>query len=554
MNTDGLRFFKRCFAAKTTRKNILSLSVLICVHLWLIFLSSCATKPTDMRTLVPAETLVYLETNDLAAALQPIVDAKPFMEVAKSKPDFSALKGVQLAVAVTGFETSEEKLTDEHSLGRVQPRFVAVAETHAWQFQTVRFAEQKLGAFVAEIYGSEPTLEKSEKGGGHYLVWTAKDGRKAFAVVSRSLIYFGNDESAIEKCLAVKRGEADSILTTGKIPVADPTTLAQGYVSTDGIAQIANLVGLKFASEAGDDSEVQSAIAGILPQLIRNSITEISWTSTKTEKGIEDKYTIGMPGGVASVFFETMRPSGDLSSQQGSNEQTLAQVPLGIDSATRYNFKNPDLAWRGALLSITGPFEGANGKIVAALGETFFEHYGIHDVEMFLRSIGNGSDKSKNIFTAKLEGETEGTFVLAMSGDTGLTKKSFVAEMKPDWQGEDGFYGMKTSDGDLSASFAEGLVIIGPSDQFGILTHAYNGKPNTFIGELLGSSSPIVTVGRDSVTPRLLGEMLTREGYGETKVNSTYLTETRFTKTGIDRRTTSDFGLIGSIIAELAQD
>src|SRR5882757_7244485 len=75
---------------------------------------SCGSKPTDMRSLAPAETLVYLETNDLAAALQPIVDSKPFNEVAKSKPDFSALKGVQLAVAVTGFETSEEKLTDEN--------------------------------------------------------------------------------------------------------------------------------------------------------------------------------------------------------------------------------------------------------------------------------------------------------------------------------------------------------------------------------------------------------------------------------------------------------
>ena len=61
-----------------------------------------------MRSLAPAETLVYLETNDLAAALQPIVDSKPFNEVAKSKPDFSALKGVQLAVAVTGFETPKK--------------------------------------------------------------------------------------------------------------------------------------------------------------------------------------------------------------------------------------------------------------------------------------------------------------------------------------------------------------------------------------------------------------------------------------------------------------
>ena len=202
-----------------------------------------------MRTLVPAETLVYLETNDLAAALQPIVDAKPFMEVAKSMPDLSALKGVQLAVAVTGFETSEEKLTDEHSVGRVQPRFVAVADTHAWNSNAVAFAEKKLGGFVAKIYDSEPTVEKTDKHGGKYFTWTATDGRKAFALVIDSIIYFGNDESAIEKCLAVKRGETDSILKTGKIQTASPEVLASGYVSTDGIAQIANLAGLKFASE-----------------------------------------------------------------------------------------------------------------------------------------------------------------------------------------------------------------------------------------------------------------------------------------------------------------
>src|SRR5258706_4185481 len=169
---------------------IFFLSVFICVNLWLIFLSSCTSKSTDMRSLVPAETLVYLETNDLAAALQPIVDSKPFNEVAKSKPDFSALKGVQIAVAVTGFETSEEKLTDENSIGRVKPHFVAVADTHAWNYQAVGFAEKKLGAFVEKIYDSEPTLEKTDKNGGKYFTWTAKDGRKAYALVIDSLIYF----------------------------------------------------------------------------------------------------------------------------------------------------------------------------------------------------------------------------------------------------------------------------------------------------------------------------------------------------------------------------
>jgi hypothetical protein len=34
----------------------------------------------------------------------------------------------------------------------------------------------------------------------------------------------------------------------------------------DGIAQIANVVGLKLASEASDESEVQTAIVSIVPQ------------------------------------------------------------------------------------------------------------------------------------------------------------------------------------------------------------------------------------------------------------------------------------------------
>ena len=264
-----------------------------------------------MRSLAPAESLVYLETNDLAAALQPIVDSKPFGEVAKYKPDFSALKGVQLAVAVTGFETSEEKVTDESSIARIQPRFVAIADTHAWSYQAVAFAEQKLGGFVANIYDSEPTLEKSEKHGGKYFVWTAQDGRKAYGLVIDSVIYFANDESSIEKCLAVRRGEADGIITTAKIPPADPTTLARGYVSTDGVAQIASLISLKFANESNKDSELQTAIVDFLPQLIRNSVKEMSWTATKAPNGIEDKFVVERPSSANTNSDEMMAEFGE---------------------------------------------------------------------------------------------------------------------------------------------------------------------------------------------------------------------------------------------------
>ena len=525
MNTDKHRF--RNFRIRyILLRNFLSLFVLICVNLWLIFLSSCSTKPTDMRTLVPAETLVYLETNDLAAALQPIVDAKPFMEVAKSKPDFSALKGVQLAVAVTGFETSEEKLTDEHSVGRVQPRFVAVADTHAWNSNAVAFAEKKLGSFVANIYDSEPTVEKTDKNGGKYFTWTATDGRKAFALVIDSLIYFGNDESAIEKCLAVKRGETDSILTTGKIPVPDPTTLAQGYVSTDGIAQIAALVGLKFASEAADESEVQSAIAGILPQLIRNSITEISWTSTKTEKGIEDRYTVGMPHEVASVFNETMTASDVF------DEEILAYTPADPEAITLYNLRNPQVAWRSLVLTANKGNSPLSGRIINLLAIGMFSQFGIDDPELFFGATGS------SIAVVRYKEDDEAA-VVSRTTDAAKTSRSLSPDARKTFQSTDAVFV-----GGDEKTVRECRVVKESGKNL-----KYSGRRPKDL-----SMSPALTLGNDFETAPLLADFFSVGNADAARPHSSYITETRFTKTGIDRRTTSDFGLIGSIIAQLGGD
>ena len=65
-------------------------------------------------------------------------------------------------------------------------------------------------------------------------------------------------------------------------------SIASGYVSTDGVAQIANIVGLKFASEAAKLLRPKCHRRDFA-QLLRNSITEIRWTANKTSRGIEDK-------------------------------------------------------------------------------------------------------------------------------------------------------------------------------------------------------------------------------------------------------------------------
>lgn len=530
-----------------SKKRLLSfLSVIICVLLWSIFLPSCTAKPTDMRTLVPAETLVYLETNDLAAALQPIVDAKPFSEVAKSKPDFSSLKGVQLVVAVTGFETSEEKLTDEHSVGRVQPHFVAVADTHAWNYQAAAFAEKKLGGFVADIYDSEPTLEKSDKNGGKYFIWTAADGRKAYALVIDSIIYFGNDESAIDKCLAVKRGEADSVAKAGKVKPADPATLAYGYVSTGGIAQIANIVGLKFATETSEDSEVRSAIAGILPKLIRGTITDIAWTQSKGEQGIEDQYHVGMPAEVANVFSETMRPA------ENADFASLG-LPTDCEVFTAYNFRDPRAAWRSVTLTLSRDLDSLSKATIAAIIPALFEPYGIKDGELFLSSVGS------EMIAARYGDDDESHIVIARIRDEKTMRRSLITEMHSSrLEIGDGYIeGFKSKDGEIIADIDQGIVKFGDRQVMTTYLDFRNGfAERQNLNEIFKAANPIValTVGNDVTTIPRIAELLSEKKADSSKKASRYSIETNFTRIGMERKTTSDFGLIGSIIAQLAQD
>jgi len=538
-------------AAKPQKLALLSvLALCLCVSAVNL---SCSSKPTDLRTLVPADTLVYLETNDLAAALQPIVDGKPFTQVAHSKPNFSALKRVKVAVAVTGFETTEEKLTEEHSVGRVKPRFVAIIDANLWDSQAVLFAETKLNEIVQEMLGGDAKggrSQRSRETGGTYITWGSNTGL-AHALILDGLIYFSNDESAIDKCLAVRRGEADSIAKSGKVKPADPKTLAAGYVSTDGVAQIASILGMQFAAESSDEPEIQSAIAGILPQLIRNSITEVSWTTAKTDEGIEDKYLISMPSDIAVVFAETMAPGDE------SATAILSQLPVDTVSLTAYNVKKPQIAWRSVVLTAQKLIDPIAGKMIVESSALFFEPYGVRDPETFLSSVGS------SIVTARFDLEGEQPVVFAKANEPAKIKESFASDIRrlkdpsPTTNSDPTVEQWRSEDGDLAAAFAGSWVIVGDAKSVG---RCLDEKPDGGFGftpfgrRMNASRASVTTFSRDTTTILSLINLLAREGHGDTKADSNYITETRFTKTGIDRRTVSDFGLIGSIIAQLDRD
>lgn len=523
----------------------LVLSLCLCVSALSL---TCGSKPMDMRTLAPADSLVYLEANDLAAALQPIIEHEAFSKFAKNKPDISALKGVQLAVTVSGFEMTEEKLTEEHSVGRVQPRFVAIADTHAWNWQAVAFAESQIGAFVMSLYRSDVSQEKIEKHGGTWFEWSANDGRKAFALVNGSLVYFGNDESAIEKCVAVRRGEAENIVGTGKVDPFEASRIASGYVSPDGVAQISSLVSLSILAGSESEPETQSAIADVLPQIMRGVVSEIKWTASLSDGGkkVEDRIQVSSPEEVARVFSETFTPAGQPNASQ------FDLLPSDIPSVTLYSLAKPNVAWRSVLLASQTLVPAVPGGMIAEFANAFAEPYAVRDPELFLGSVGT------SVVTGNSDPGGDMPVVIATVESQENVRRSLDPELKRDQALSDEVAAevLRTSDGELAAAFVERLVIAGNADAVIACLRSRGSEGNLGRGpaivDLLNKGAAAATLARDRETAPAIAAVLFQAESNEVAFASAYTVETRFSRTGFERRTISDFGLIGSILANFA--
>ncbi|MCB1025688.1 MAG: hypothetical protein KDB79_14925 [Acidobacteria bacterium] len=517
--------------------------------------TSCGSSPSDMRSLVSSDTLIYLESNDLSKTLKLITENKEFVKASASVPDISAIEGIQFAVAITGFNTSENQVTDDRSILNLKPEFVAVAETHLWSWQVRNLVEGALAGFVKRTYGGNVKLEKRSMSSSERYIWTAEDGRKSFAAITGARVYFGNSEEALERSLAAGRGDSESLLSNKALEleyVRSKGKLAFGFISREAIKKIAGVFGVSVAIEKTEDENARGFISRILPQILNNTAEEILWTAEANDEGVTDNVFVKMTPDTSAILNET------IVSSNTKSDGIYGFLPPETRQITRYDLKDPRVAFRSVLLVAGKNVSEPDAKLIAAFSNSLLQPYGVTDSENFLSAVG------QQLLTAQLDEDGDNSFAVVTIRDLEKIRSAVSGELdlNSGFEQRGAAKLWRSKDGDLAAAEIDNFFILGNVEAVSKAISAWSGRKispqeaekdftkGKIFGILRKSEASSATFGRgDENVGRLV------KVFGEVKKNeepgfSNTLVETRVTRTGIERRYTSAFGFIGTIVSQ----
>lgn len=503
----------------------------------------------DLAASAPADTLFYIETRDLGESLGAMTSARAFRDAAQTVPDLSALDGMQVAVAVTGFEASEERLNEDASEAAFRPIFVAIAETPFWGWQTRSFTENKLGAFVRGLYGEDTKSETAPYDGGLKFAWRAADGRSAFAFVRASRIFFTNDETALAKCLAVERREEDSLAGNNAIRAlrsANGNAVGLGYLSPDGVAQLSAVAGISAAVMFSDNELARSFVARVLPQVVRGTVKDVSWVASKSESGIEDRFEFTMSAAAARALAASAK-TGD-----GESSEIDAFVSEDAQTVTRYDFADSDVAWKTVLEITASATDSFSGKMLEQFAGGLLGSYGVADPALFLKSVRGP------MLTARFDADGEESVAVVTHKNAEDLKRGLIGfDFKKPAQGRFGAEVWTSDDGDVAVAFLSGRAVMGNAERvLKCLEAREQGRDlsrRALYESFAGARAATVTLGREDEAAERVIETLSGKRDVNMKISTNFLTETRFTDRGVERRTVSPFGFLGTIVGQFAR-
>jgi len=545
--------------------------LIVIVAIWLWW--SLPTK-VDMANYAPADSLVYVEFNDLEELTHAIQHSEAWQaaaDITKSKPPTqnrlmrtAARAGIgplpavlfaraQVALVVVGLNTTEENDTL-----KVRPEIAIIAETHTSKWRTKPAAVEAVKQLANFAYGASMCAERSAD--AEYFECSVAGGeRKIVGAVDGTLVVIGNSDNAVRTCLEVRRGTRPSIHTDPELlkvrtSFASEKALGFGYISPANSAKLFSWAAPLLMGKAPGDEQLEQLLAVSAGKVLRG----VAWTANASAQGIEDRFLFSLEPGVVSRLqpaFETAERDQDF----------WKLVPEGFESLTIYRSKAPATAWNSLNSAVTFKLDALPAVLYGTLLRSSLTVYGISDPKEALAAL------SPPLLTLKPSASTDGSILVARVSDDAGLRRSLTKDVFKGTTGEilEGLTAKVDTKKDFAAVFADGYVLLGKSENVRAGLAALQQKAadvKDLQQSAQESSAPIVTYANDEARLnnfiltllKIQGRRLSSDEVAnlQNTLRSAGLssTETRLNAFGIERTTHSAFGQFSTFISLLQPD
>jgi hypothetical protein len=510
----------------------------------------------EMARFVPAETLVFLQADDLPLALGSLTATEAWNKLAPrygidknyaklngfnrllADWDFGSVDSVvfaksQIAVAVLDF--AAKSAADDAAL-KLKPTFAIVIETHS--SRAADFVENTVADFARGQLG-EIKIERRVAPDAAWTIFHSNTAeRDIFAAVNGAIVVIGNSENAAQLCLDAKNNRRKSLADDEnflkmRAAAKSADNFAFGFVTTEGVRKLSNLGAILAAGQATEDPRAMSLLAQSLPPFLQKSIVSVGWAARLKNGAIEDCYFVRMPADLTARLREPLAAGKSFDA-----DKFAALVPANARSLTVYNLQNPQAAWRGLLFAATTKLDAFSAAALSQTSGALLAPYGIAKADDFL------SQTSGNLATARLDKEN-GTIALTEAKNFEQIKTALI------------------NGGDRASETANNLLILGTNENLQICRAAR--EQNKTLKTLpdwakLNDSSAFLSDGfvrtltRDDASAHDFVRLFAKKKNVPDAPESFWaITETRLMRDGFERRTTSPFGLIGALAVNFAE-
>ena len=389
----------RALIRKLRNRLILLLAVLLIgAAAWVVW---NRPRNVDMAAYVPAESIAYIEANDLGriadglskteawrALAEPLgapreLIAHPWLVSFARWTGMGSAESVLLARSQFAVCFAPPQATESGSTLTIKPLAALVIETHTSQNRMQATIEKYVDQLARESYGSDVVVIRKQVNGADLQEWsTADNSRRLVLSVIDTVAIIGNDESIVMACLDVHARRRKSLSEENQFQVvrhdlSDTRSTVFAYVPKAGIKLV---IQAWVLSRAGNSSEATS-LAPLISNTFGNLIDGLAWTSRFDDAGAEDHCFVALAQGVT-------QQAASASSNEPLNSIDVSFVPPSAIAVTAYNLHDAKGFW-SQLNAVVSSHSDVVGAIASRpLLQGLLAPYGIRDADAFFAAIG----------------------------------------------------------------------------------------------------------------------------------------------------------------------